>query len=94
MNTLAIGRSARLYNLIPEGSTYENAPHFHYEICSKLDELNFNITKRIGWSVPRGHAKSAYLSNIFPVHQIVFNKRRYISSFRKLKAWRVVLLSG
>lgn len=65
-------------NLIPEGSTYENAPHFHYEICSKLDELNFNITKRIGWSVPRGHAKSAYLSNIFPVHQIVFNKRRYI----------------
>lgn len=65
-------------NLIPAGTIYDNAPSFHHELCGKLDELNFNITKKIGWSVPRGHGKSAYLSNVFPVHQIVFNKRKYI----------------
>lgn len=65
-------------NLIPEGTIFDNAPAFHKELCEKLDELNKNVTKRIGWSVPRGHGKSAYLSNVFPVHQIVFQKRKYI----------------
>ncbi|PGC46937.1 hypothetical protein COM22_31215, partial [Bacillus wiedmannii] len=36
------------------------------------------VTRRIAWSVPRGHAKSAYLSNMYPVFSIVFNIRRYI----------------
>lgn len=65
-------------NLMPAGATMENAPPFHYELCRELDELRENITKRIGWSVPRGHAKSAYLSNVFPVHEIVFKARHYI----------------
>lgn len=65
-------------NLMPVGSTIENAPEFHHELSSKLDELNVNKTAKICWSVPRGHAKSAYLSNIFPVHQCVFKKRDYI----------------
>lgn len=65
-------------NLIPAGTKYENAPNFHRILCGKLDELHFKPTKKIGWSVPRGHGKSAYLSNVFPVHQIVFNKRKYI----------------
>ena len=81
-------------NLIPEGSTYENAPHFHYEICSKLDELNFNITKRIGvvctaWT----REKAPILSNIFPVHHKSYLiSVAILSSFRKLKAWRVVFV--
>lgn len=65
-------------NLMPLGCTVENAPDFHHELSSKLDELNDNVTAKIGWSVPRGHAKSAYLSNVFPTHQIVFKKRKYI----------------
>ncbi|HBF7594800.1 TPA: phage terminase large subunit [Clostridioides difficile] len=65
-------------NLIPLGVTYETAPDFHIELCSKLDELEDTPTKKIAWSCPRGHGKSAYLSNIFPVHQVIFKKRHYI----------------
>lgn len=65
-------------NLIPAGTRFENAPDFHRELCSKLDELTVKPTKKIAWSVSRGHGKSAYLSNVFPVHQVVFKKRKYI----------------
>lgn len=65
-------------NLIPLGVTYDTAPDFHIELCSKLDELGETPTKKIAWSCPRGHGKSAYLSNIFPVHQVIFKKRHYI----------------
>lgn len=65
-------------NLIPAGGTIENAPNFHRELCLKLDELNVKPTMKICWTCPRGHAKSAYLSNVFPVHQCVFKKRDYI----------------
>lgn len=65
-------------NLIPKGGIFEEAPDFHVELCGKLDELNEKPTKKICWSVPRGHAKSGYMSNVFPVHQIVFSKRHYI----------------
>lgn len=64
-------------NLIPVG-TYETAPAIHRNLCAKLDILNIKPTKKICWSMPRGHAKSAYLSNVLPVHQIVFRKRKYI----------------
>lgn len=66
-------------NLIPAGTNIEDAPNFHGQLCELLDEVsNANPTARIAWAAPRGHAKSAYLSNCFPVHQIVFNKRKYI----------------
>lgn len=65
-------------NLIPLGVTFETAPDFHRELCDKLNELHEIPTKKIAWSCPRGHGKSAYLSNIFPTHQIVFNLRHYI----------------
>jgi predicted phage terminase large subunit-like protein len=65
-------------NLIPDVYTVETAPDFHAELCEILNSLNFDPIQKIGWSVPRGHAKSAYLSNILPVHQIVYNKRKYI----------------
>lgn len=33
-------------NLMPAGATMENAPAFHYELCSTLDSLNDDITKK------------------------------------------------
>lgn len=65
--------------LIPEGVTIDDAPDFHHELCDILNVVsNEEINKRIAWGAPRGHAKSAYLSNAFPLHQVVFQKRRYI----------------
>lgn len=65
-------------NLIPNGVGIDSAPAFHEELCGILDSLNDDIKQKICWSVPRGHAKSAYLSNIFPLHQIAYSKRHYI----------------
>lgn len=66
-------------NLIPAGTSIADAPEFHRELCQILNEVsNINPTARICWGAPRGHAKSAYLSNCFPIHQIVYNKRKYI----------------
>lgn len=60
-------------NLIPKGVFIDEAPDFHHELCSKLEELTWeNVTKKIGWSVPRGHGKSMFLSNIYPIHSILF----------------------
>lgn len=66
-------------NLIPAGVTIFDAPDFHKELCDLLAEIaTINPTKRVCWSCPRGHAKSAYLSNMFPVHAIVYGLRKYI----------------
>ncbi|GAB6153726.1 phage terminase large subunit [Desulfosporosinus burensis] len=65
-------------NLIPANYGIDTAPDFHRELCGILDSLNEDMKQKICWSVPRGHAKSAYLSNILPVHQIVYGKRKYI----------------
>lgn len=81
-------------NLIPDNYRLDNAPDFHKELCGILDSLNDNPTQKICWSVPRGHGKSAYLSNIFPIHQIIYKKRHYIliiseteGASRKLVEW-------
>lgn len=66
-------------NLIPSGIRIEDAPDFHIELTDILNVISTEeINKRIAWSAPRGHAKSAYLSNVFPIHQVIFNKRKYI----------------
>lgn len=66
-------------NLIPEGTSIEDAPVFHVELCSKLDDLTtLRPTKKIGWGAPRGSGKSAYLSNIYPTHSVVYQNRRYM----------------
>jgi predicted phage terminase large subunit-like protein len=65
--------------LIPAGTTIEDAPDFHIELTNMLNVVsNEEVTKRVAWASPRGSAKSAYLSNCFPLHQIVFQKRKYI----------------
>jgi predicted phage terminase large subunit-like protein len=66
-------------NLIPKGVFIEDAPDFHRELTAKLDELNtVKPTKNIGWGAPRGSGKSAYLSNIEPIHVTVYGTRKYI----------------
>jgi predicted phage terminase large subunit-like protein len=66
-------------NLIPKGIKWTEAPKFHRELTEALNEICWeNPTKNIGWSCPRGHAKSTYLSNVMPLYSIVFNLRHYI----------------
>jgi predicted phage terminase large subunit-like protein len=66
-------------NAIPAGVTIFDAPHIHKELCQTLHIVsNVNRTYRHVQSMPRGHAKTLWLSNIFPTHQTVFRKRRYI----------------
>lgn len=65
-------------NLIPEGITIFDAPDFHRELTSYLDDFLVNVTNRIAWSVPRGHAKSTYLSNMYPIYNVVYNLRKFI----------------
>lgn len=66
-------------NLIPADTVITQAPLFHSELCAKLDELTtVKRTKKIGWGAPRGSGKSAYLSNIYPVHAVVYKTRKYI----------------
>lgn len=55
------------------------APDFHKELCAMLNDVAAGkITDNIAWACPRGHAKTAWLSNIFLVHQIVYRHRKYI----------------
>ncbi len=66
-------------NLIPVGVSITDAPAFHMEICNMITELEMlDPTKKICWAAPRNHAKTVYLSNITPIHAIVFKKKRYI----------------
>jgi predicted phage terminase large subunit-like protein len=67
-------------NLVPSSSVdMDKAPDFHRKLSQILDSVsNYNRTARIAWAASRGHAKSAYLSNAFPVHEIVYRKRKMI----------------
>ncbi|MCG7407704.1 phage terminase large subunit [Paenibacillus sp. ACRRX] len=67
-------------NLVPTTSVdMDDAPNFHQKLSRILDSVsNVNRTARIAWAASRGHAKSAYLSNAFPVHEIAYRKRRMI----------------
>lgn len=65
-------------NLIPEGISISDAPKFHAELTGYLDSFIENPTNRIAWSVPRGHAKSTYLSNMYPIYNIVYHLRQFI----------------
>lgn len=69
-------------NLIPAGVSVKNAAKFHKELTSMLDDVTKGLVRRhIAWACPRRHAKTAWLSNIFLVHQIVYRHRKYIVLF-------------
>ncbi|NMF00012.1 phage terminase large subunit [Aneurinibacillus aneurinilyticus] len=66
-------------NLIPEGQTLADAAEFHKTLCSLLDDVVTGKQRtNVGWSVGRRHAKTAYLSNSFLCHQVVFRHQKYI----------------
>ncbi|MRD36498.1 phage terminase large subunit [Bacillus thuringiensis] len=66
-------------NLIPVGQTLEDAADFHVTLCSLLDDITEGVTKsNVGWSVGRRHAKTAYLSNSYLCHQVVYRLQKYI----------------
>lgn len=61
-------------NLIPKGCTIENAPEVHREFCDMLDGIAWeNHSGKICESIPRGHAKSTFVSNVFPIHQSYYD---------------------
>lgn len=66
-------------NLIPAGINAMNTAEFHKTLCGLLDDVVAGRqTEHVAWACPRGHAKTAYLSNIFLIHQIVYRHRKYI----------------
>lgn len=66
-------------NLIPTGINYENSADFHKELCGLLDGITRGEqTSNVAWSVGRGHAKTAYLSNGYLCHEVVYRHRKYI----------------
>jgi predicted phage terminase large subunit-like protein len=65
-------------NIIPKGANYEDAAFIHRELCETLDSVLYKKNAKLVWSIPRGHAKSAYMSNGFPVHQIVYDLQKFI----------------
>src|SRR5690625_401457 len=69
-------------NLIPKGVDSNNAADFHKQLTDMLDDVTLgNVNRHIAWACPRQHAKTAWLSNIFLIHQIVFRHKRYIVLF-------------
>src|SRR5690625_6288883 len=69
-------------NLIPAGVNVSNAADFHRQLTDMLNDVTAGKAERhIAYAVPRQHAKTAWLSNIFLAHQIVFQHKRYIVLF-------------
>src|SRR5690625_210104 len=69
-------------NLVPEGVNVLNAAYFHKQLTEMLDNVTRGYADRhIAWACPRRHAKTAWLSNIFLIHQVVFRHKRYIVLF-------------
>lgn len=69
-------------NLIPTGVSYENVVDFHKQLCGLFDDIVEGIqTRHVAWACPRRHAKTAWISNIFLLHQVVYRLRKYIVLF-------------
>lgn len=55
------------------------SPAFHREITDIMNEVStVNTNAKIAVAAPRSHAKSTYLSKGFPIHQVVYRKRKYM----------------
>lgn len=66
-------------NLIPKGVNVETMSYFHKEFSAMLTNIALGkADSNIAWACPRSHAKTAYGSNIFPLHQAVFKHRTFI----------------
>src|SRR5699024_9684854 len=57
----------------------DEAAEFHIEITDIMNDVsNEHINAKIAVAAPRGHAKSSYLSKDFPIHELVYRRRKYI----------------
>lgn len=55
------------------------SPQFHREITDILNTVSTDkVNAKIAVAAPRSHAKSTYLTKGFPLHQVVYRKRKYI----------------
>lgn len=62
----------------PHDSLEDIAPIHHefFDLCDYVDHVVKNA--RLAIAAARGHSKSGVYSNSFPLHQVVYRKRRYI----------------
>lgn len=73
------GNEVNADNLVPSGVNYDNAADFHKMLCGLLDDVVSGRQRtNVAWACPRGHAKTAWLTNIFLIHQVVYRHRKYI----------------
>jgi predicted phage terminase large subunit-like protein len=57
----------------------DDAPPFHAEICDIMNVVSTDeINAKVAVAAPRSHAKSSFLSKAFPIHELVFRKRKYV----------------
>lgn len=69
-------------NLIPSGVNVGNAAEFHIILTDLFDDVARGDRKsHTAYACPRSHGKTAWTSNIFLLHQVVFRHRRYIVLF-------------
>lgn len=69
-------------NLIPAGVGVENAADFHRTLSTLFDDIATKVQKsHVAWACPRRHGKTAWISNIFLSHQVVYRHRKYIVLF-------------
>jgi predicted phage terminase large subunit-like protein len=55
------------------------APDFHKEISAIINRVsNTDTNAKVAVAAPRSHAKSTYLSKAFPMHEVVYRRRRYL----------------
>ena len=66
-------------NLLPEGVNLETMSSFHKDLCGLLSGIaSGEKRENVAWACPRQHAKTAYGSNIYPVHQAVYKHTKFI----------------
>src|SRR5699024_7159897 len=54
------------------------AAEFHRDITDLMNDVsNVNTNDKVAVAAPRGHAKSSYLSKAFPLHELLYRRRRY-----------------
>lgn len=55
------------------------AAEFHREITDMMNRVsNEDTNAKVAVAAPRGHAKSSYLSKAFPIHELLYRRRRYM----------------
>jgi predicted phage terminase large subunit-like protein len=76
------GNPGNADNLLPEGVNYDNVVPFHKMLTGLFDDIiEGKQKKHVAWACPRQHAKTAWISNIFLLHQVVYRHRKYIVLF-------------